>query len=40
MKPPDFPVKGWLVFFSDGKMEARQVVLPKIAQGVTDRAKI
>lgn len=37
MKPPDFPVKG---YFSDGKMEARQVVLPKTARRVTGRAKI
>lgn len=37
MKPPDFPVKG---YFSDEKMEARRVVLPKTGQRVTDRAKI
>lgn len=37
MKLPDFPVKG---YFSDGKMEARQVVFPRTAQRVTGRAKI
>lgn len=37
MKPPDFLVKG---YFSDGKMEARLVVLPRTAQRARDRGKI
>lgn len=37
MQLPEFPVKG---YFSDRKMEARQVVLPRTAQRVTGRAKI